>query len=238
MTTAGDIVNLALKAAGVLGVGQTALAEDSNDALTLMNQMIYQWRRKRWLIYHLVDTSFTCTGAQSYTVGAGGNFNITRPDRIEAAYFRQLIPSSPNQVDYPLQILESREDYSRISLKMLGSFPSFIWYDAAYPLGSVYPWPLPSSLYELHILTKDTLSSFANLATSIAIPEEYHAALLWNLAARLAPMYQKSPDPSVIALAKDSLNLIRTANAQIPRLTMPLSLVRRGIYNIYSDRVY
>ena len=63
LPTAGSIINLALKMAGVLGVGQTASAEDSNDALTLLNQMLAQWQRQRWLVYSLDDVSFTATGA-------------------------------------------------------------------------------------------------------------------------------------------------------------------------------
>jgi hypothetical protein len=40
LPTAGSIINLALKMSGVLGIGQTASAEDSNDALTVMNMML------------------------------------------------------------------------------------------------------------------------------------------------------------------------------------------------------
>lgn len=43
LPNASSIINLALKMAGVLGIGQTASAEDSNDALTLMNAMLAQW---------------------------------------------------------------------------------------------------------------------------------------------------------------------------------------------------
>jgi hypothetical protein len=40
LPTAGSIINLALKTAGVLGVGQTPQAEDANDALTFLNMML------------------------------------------------------------------------------------------------------------------------------------------------------------------------------------------------------
>jgi hypothetical protein len=236
VATAGEIINDALQMSGVIGVGQTPLADNTSLGLRLLNQMVGQWNRKRWLIYRLVDTSFAMTGAQSYTVGAGGNFNIARPDRLEAAYFRQTALPPNEQVDYPLQILESREDYSRISLKQLNSFGYYIWYDANYPLGSVYPWPILSNQYELHILTKAVLSTLATLATSVALPPEYEAALLWNLAFRLRAAFQLPPDETVTAMAKDSLNVIRGANAQIPRLSMPAAVSNRGsIFNIYSD---
>lgn len=238
MTTAAAIILQAQKAAGIIGVGQVASGEDTADALFHLNAMIGQWNRKRWLIWHLIDTAFTSTGAQSYTVGTGGNFNIPRPDRLEAAYFRQLVNSQPNQVDYPLEILESREDYSRIRLKTLTTWPQTIFYDAAYPMGVVYPHPIPQAgLFEIHLVTKDTISSITNLAATYNMPPEYDAALMWNLSVRLRAVYQLPPDPAAIGLAKEALNVLRNTNAQVPRLRMPAAL--RGTsnagYNIFSD---
>lgn len=238
MTTPNDIIKLALKDSGVIGIGQTPSAEDTNDAFTRMNWMLAQWSKKRWLVYHLLDISFTSTGAQSYTVGLGQQFNVKRPDRLEGAFFRQLIPSQPNQIDYPLELIESRETYSQIALKTLTSFPNYIWYDSAFPVGFVYPWPLPqANLYSVHILVKETLSQFTSLAQEIILPDEYYAALFYNLCARLRPAYQLPPDPTVVALAKDALAVIRGSNAQIPRLVLPTDLVRPGIYNVYSDQI-
>jgi hypothetical protein len=240
MTTPQDIIRQAAKKAGILGVGQTLQAEDTNDAYSDLQDMLGQWQRKRWLIWHLVDYAFTSTGAQSYTVGPGGNFAINpRPDKIESAFFRQTIQSQPNQIDYNLAILESREDYNRIQLKKLSTFPQYLFYDSAYPTGLAYPWPLPlASIYELHLTVKETLAQFTSLSETIVLPLEYFAALKFNLAIRLRQAYQLPPDAALIALAEDSLNVIRNANLQIPLLKMPQSLVGRGLYNIFSDQVY
>lgn len=239
-TTPLQIITQALKKAGVLGVGQTPLAEDTNDAFDDLNDMLGQWQRKRWLIYHLVDYEVTGTGALFYTVGPGEQFDINpRPDKIESAFFRQLIQSQPNQVDYPLSIIEAREDYNLIALKQLQSFPQYIFYDSGFPIAKVYPWPLiQSNLYSLHITVKDTLSQFTNLTQIIELPLEYMAALKFNLAVRLRQAYQLPADPILVGLAKDALNVIRNANAQIPRLQIPSALIRPGIYNIYSDTFY
>jgi hypothetical protein len=34
------------------------------------------------------------------------------------------------------------------------------------------------------------------------------------------------------------LNTIRNANAQVPRLQIPKSITRNGLYNIFSDQTY
>jgi len=238
MTTPNDIITLALKSAGVLGVGQTASAEDINDSFTLLNFMLAQWQRKRWLIWTLDTFSVACTGAQSYTVGPGGDINCPRPDRLEDAFFRQNIPSEPNEIDYPLEIIESRETYNRIALKSLGSFPSYIYYQSDFPIGSIYPWPLPSNLYQVFISVKTQLAQFTTLTQSVSLPPEYYAAILYNLSARLRTAFQLPPDMSVIGLAKEALNVVRGANVQIPRLRMPVGIVRPGLYNIFSDQIY
>lgn len=238
MTTAAEIIALALKDGGIVGVGQTALAEDTNDAFTRLNWMLSQWQRKRWLVYHLIDVFANSTGAVSYSIGPAGDFNTPRPDRIESAFARQIIPSGSQRVDYPLQILQSREDYNLITLKSMGTWPSVLFYDSDFPLGYLYFWPLPqASQFELHVSLKQPLTQFANLADDINLPPEYIPALSYNLATRLRPAYQMPPDPSVTALALDSLNVIRGANAQIPTLRMPNALGGHGrAYNVYADQ--
>lgn len=237
MTTPADIVALALVHAGVVGQGQTAGSEDTNNAFALLNMMLSQWSRKRWLVYHLIDVSFTTTGAQSYTVGPGGNFDTPRPDRIEAAFLRQLLPSMANQIDYPLTVLQSREDYNQIALKTMGTWPSLVFYDSAYPVGYLYVWPVPAaSQFAVHLSLKQTLDQFTSLAQDIILPPEYVPALFYNLAGRLRPAYGMGPDPTITALAKDALNVLRGANTQIPTLRMPAQLVGNARqYNVYSD---
>lgn len=239
MTTPSDIILNAMKKAGVLGVGQSASGEDFHDAFVDLQYMLAQWQRKRWLIWHLVDVSKVSTGAQTYTVTSGGDFDVARPDRIEAAFIRQLITGAPNQVDRRLTVLESREDYNNITVKRLGTLSDCIFYDAAYPTGILYPYPVPqASIYEIHISVKEQLGQLTSLGQTLVLPPEYMAALVWNLSQRLRIAYRLPKDDQIIAMAKDSLNLIRDANTQIPRLMMPRGLASNSSYNIYSDQGY
>jgi hypothetical protein len=234
MTTALDLITGAMDDAGITGVGQTPLAEDTNKALNRLNAMIAQWSRRRWLVYHLTDIVFTGTGALSYSIGPGGDISVVRPDRIEAAFFRQLT-GAPLQVDFPLKVLDAREDYNRIALKGLASFPSCLFYDTGFPLGHIFIWPLPDQNYEMHLSVKDTLQSFPALNSAFVLPPEYEEAIRTNLAVRLRVAYQMQPDAGLIGLAKIALNTIKNTNAQIPQLQMPRALVSGGSYNIYSD---
>lgn len=258
MTTAQDLIKLTLKAIGVLGSGQTPRQEQLNDALTILNMMIGQWNRKRWLIPHLVEIKKQATGAFSYSIGPGADFSVPRPDKLEDAFVRILpgtgsVPSggggdfnadfngdfSTGQavvvssqgglaVDYPLIIIPAREEYDRITVKGMGSFPYYVFYDSGYPIGTLYFWPVPSSLYELHIIVKDVLQGFPSLATVFNLPPEYVEPIYYNLAARLRPIYGKPPEPTITALAGASLNTLRQANTQIPNLRLPGVLTRNN----------
>jgi hypothetical protein len=232
--TPNDLIKLALRQIGVVGVGQTPQAEDVNDAFSVLNMMLAQWNRKRWLVFHLVDSSLVATGAQSYTVGPGGNFNIQRPDRIESAFVRNLGAPTPNRVDYPLQVIDAYEDYANIALKTQPGFPQIVFLDTGPLFGTVYFWPVPGPMYELHLIFKAELAGFATIADTINLPKEYEEAMLYNLDGRLRPLYGKAPDPSIVALARASLNTVRMANTQVPLLRMPPELPGRGVFNIYT----
>lgn len=239
MTTVQDLCAGALLDSGVLGVGQVAQPEDSNTAFRLLNWQLAQWNRKRWLVYQLTNILIPSTGAQSYTVGPGGNFDTPRPDRLEDGnYMRQFNTNSGNAVDYPLQLVGSYEDYNRIRLKGMGTWPSVVFYDPGWPLGTVYFWPVPqATTYGLNILVKSQIAQFTGLSQAINLPPENEPALAYNLQVRLRAAYRLPPDPVIIALAKDALNVMRGANIAVPTMRMPAAVIgAQRAYNVFSDQ--
>lgn len=239
-TTGSDIVIQALKKAGILGIGRTASATDSNDALADLNDMIAEWNTQRWMIWNLLDLAFTSTGAVEYTVGPAGNFNVSRrPDRLEAAYLRQLNTGGLN-VDTPVEIIPSYEEYSRLTLKQLTSFTLYAFLDSSWPLAKLKLYPLPNaSIYGIHILLKNVVPVI-ELATDMStIPDHYISAFKFNLAKRLRQAYGKGmkPDIELNNLARNSLAVVKNSNVQIPELVMPRTLIIQSSgYNILSDQ--
>ena len=109
--------------------------------------MLSEWNRKRWLCYRIRDLEAAAAGVESYDVGPGATFDSVgaRPARIYYAFMRQIGGSITTPVDYSLKIITSHEDYSRIKLKSLKSWPYAAFYDPTIPDGKVYFWPIPSS---------------------------------------------------------------------------------------------
>lgn len=236
--TVQDLVLNALRDGGIVGEDESPEPATLNRAFKHTNWLLAQWQRKRYLVYRLVDYSFISTGAQNYKVGKGLTVDLNpRPDRIESAFLRLLNTSGNLQPDLPLDVIQSREDYNRIVLKTMGTLPWRIFYDPVWPVGVLYPWPVPqATIYEVHVTFKETLARFAALADKINLPPEYEIALNWNLAKRFRAVWQLPGDSDLNGLARDGLNVIRLANVAVPTLTMPDAVRQRGrAYDYHSD---
>lgn len=159
--TVRDICTLVLKEAGVLGVGQTALAEDINDTFTLLNRMLALWQQKRWVVPSLYDIGAIMNGAKSNPIGPGRFWNAQRPTQVQAAYFLQVgnnnPTNGPNAVSFPLIPIYSYENYSQLALKNLATWPQYFFYDNASPVGNVFIWPIPDATYEVHLILKSPI---------------------------------------------------------------------------------
>jgi hypothetical protein len=236
---AQTLITSALLKAGIVGIDESIEQPILNEALNDANDMLSQWNHQRYLVYHLRNYAFVSTGAQTYTVGAGQNFDINpRPDRIESAFLRQIIPSQGQQIDWPLSIIPARENYDQIVLKTLGTFSWSIFYDSGWPIGTLYPWPIPqASIYEIHCTFKETLQRFGSLQDQLNLPPEYVAALKWNLAQWYRESYQMPESAMINKLARKTLNTIRLANVQVPELSMPYQVRKNsGVsYNYKAD---
>jgi hypothetical protein len=241
MPTGTDICTSALIRAGVLGVGNPPSSDQISRALVLLNDMLALWSHKRWLNYAEIDHTITVTGAQSYTIGSGGDINVaSRPDRIEWGYVRLLNGGGGGNlpVDIPLQQIYSYEDYSTVALKTLRTQPMAFFYDSAYPLGNIYPIPIPSDAtrYELHFGTRTLLPVIVTPATNIVLPPHYTYAMRWNLASECRAEWRLPKAPDIDAKAADGIKTIRSSAVQVPSLSLPAGLGgSQGVYNPYSD---
>lgn len=241
MATGADVVTAALKKSGVLGVGRNASAQDTTDALSDLNDMIAEWNTQRWMVWDLLVDGFVSDGRTTpYTIGPGGNYNVARrPDRLESGFLRQLVPTGLN-VDTPIEIIPAGEEYDRLSLKQLTSFTLYAFLDSVWPVGNIflYPWP-NASQYQIFFRLKDVIPIVTAATDLTVIPDQYMAAMKFNLARRLRQAYGKGlqPDIELNNLARNSLDVVKSSNIQIPELVMPKVLtMTSSSYNILSDQ--
>ncbi len=238
MTTWAQLISLALRDSGVVGMGQTPNAQMQQDAKQRCNMMLDEWRADNMLVYQTLDLAKQCDGGTNYSIGPGGDFDVAvRPDALSGAYLRQLVANAPNLVDYQLEVLESMVDYSRISMKTLTAAPAeSVFLDTGYPTGQVYIWPLPNSSWELHILINVLLDKIVNLTDVVVLPPRYERAIYTNLCVDLGSAFRIDPKPTMLARASASLKAIRRKNSRTPRLQMPYGMGMGVGYNVFSDR--
>src|SRR5580765_3294710 len=132
-------------------------AEDTNDAFIRLKNMVSQWQKRRWLVPSLYDIAMPGNNEKSNTIGPGQYWNTNRPDKIMAAYFIQLNSGVSSPVSLPLYPIFSYEDYARIALKELNSWPTRYFYDNQYPYGNVFIYAIPNPSYEIHLILKSAL---------------------------------------------------------------------------------
>jgi hypothetical protein len=242
--TARDLIALSLKQAGVSGVGQTPLAEDTNDCFQLLMQMIALWNKNRWLVPALIDISTIGNNAKSNPIGPAQFWNVARPGQVKGAYIVQL-NTGGNAVSLPVRQIFSYEEYIRIAVKALNSLPTSMFYDGAWPNGNVFFWPIPNNSYECHLLIQQQLGwpvalagAGTGLDTVFTLPDEYQEAIFYNLSIRISSMYGLTATADTTKLARAALNNIKGDNTQVPKLQMPAGLRRRNQFTIYNPDGY
>ena len=229
MTTARDIIQRAMLKIGALAQGEVASVDATNDALDSLNSMIDSWANDSLIIYARTWESFTLTGGTStYTIGSGGTFNTVRPIDIVDAYLRN------GTVDYPMGIITD-EAYNGIPYKSIQGIPDSLNYDNAYPLGNIRLYPVPPASYSLFLLTEKPITTFTSLDTVMSLPVGWLRALIYNLAIEISPEYSQDTgqtvDASVVKIANDSLNLIRTSVAKVRTMdAYPQIVTTRNIF--------
>lgn len=210
MTTSSDLIRRALKLAGVVATEDAVPADQAEDALVVLNEMLQTWASQPLLAMPWTQVSKALTaGVQTYTIGAGGDINTPRPVSLYHAHVNY------GGIDYTLSV-GALEEYEENSLKAVGGVPASIYIRPGYPLSTIilYPHPSDSSM----TLVLDTVAPPVDLAlsTTLPYPSNWLRAIRYNLALELCAEYGADPSAVIVKIAKDSLHTLMTANHQLP----------------------
>lgn len=224
MSTALGIIKSAMRKAGVLVKSEAPSADEANDGLEMLNDLLASLSNDSMLVPARTLENFTLTSATDYTIGTGGDFNTTRPIKIISAYVRS------GTIDYPLEIV-SDENYAAIQLKSTGSIPDHINYTNAYPLATIRLYPAPTAGYTLYLLSEKQLSTFT-LNQTVDLAPGWRRMLVYNLAIELCSEYGQSVPPEVAAIASESKGEIKSAIMAARPMQWEQGIGNEG--NIYS----
>ena len=230
MATAREIITDAFYKITVLGTGQSLSNEDAQRGFSILNQMLSIWSVDGNMIFYTTRETFSLTGAASYTIGSGGDFNTDRPNRIVSAY------TTSGTTDYWLSEYDV-EQYARIDQKSDGGIPDIYYYDANYPLATLYLYPAPTSQSSITLFTEKSLTQFSSLDSDLTFPPEYETALIYTLAVWAAPEYERLVTPAVEKIATRTYKAIEGQNKRnknnVSQIVVPRSAGAYNGYNIY-----
>lgn len=206
-----DLITDAMKVVGIIsaGSGETPTAEESNDGLKALNDLIDSMSLDNLFVYGAANEVFAFTAGQaSRTIGPTGNFVTTRPIRISAAY------CTYQGVDFPIQIIGQAE-YDDIALKSQQcEIVERLLYINDYPDGRLFFWPVPSQATNLTLSTDRVLSSVALTSTTITLPPGYVLFMKHAIGVMLAPDYGVTPSETVMNVARSTRAALKRANKQ------------------------
>jgi hypothetical protein len=212
MTTVADLLKDSLIEVGSITPDESLTANESDHAMRVMNRMIQQWNAEGCMVYTLNRDLFSfIVGQQSYTLGTGGNFNISRPVKIAMASVQDSSLARP--VEIPLNILTD-DEWRGVAVKATPSvFPTQLWIAGNVPLNTLWFWPIPqSATYQLVLYSWGKTADYTAVTDTVTFPSGYEEAIVTNLAIRLAASYGKPADQGLHLRAQNAKALIATIN--------------------------
>lgn len=237
MATVNDIVKRALRLLQVKEGGEPATDDEAKDGMEVLNNLLDSWANESLMLFTIAEHSFSFVAGQvEYTIGTGGNFNVTRPvtNGILNAFVRDT-----NNLDFKITEINN-DQYNEIVLKSITStYPLYFYFRDNYPLGVLSVWPPPSENLTFFINVSTQFTQFTAPADTVALPPGYVRALEYNLAVEIGPEYIKSSTAAnfqvIQKLAMEAKEKIKDTNdVNVPVLKNPAANIGsnlRGNYN-------
>ena len=249
MTTGLGIIKSAMLKIGALTKNEVPSSDESQDALSSLNELIASWSNDGMLTIVRTIETFTLTGGLreyqygylgdiegngSFSSGFSSGFDVdsvtaedfdgARPNKIIAAYV------SIGSTDYPLKIINDVPMFL-VEYKNITGIPEYLNFDNGYPVANIRLYPVPSGAYSITLMTEKQFSSIT-LAEDVDLPTGWLRALKYNLAMELAPEYGQPVTPEIAQIARESKASIKKSIMRNRPLDWKPQSLRTG--NIYS----
>lgn len=206
--TAGDLVRDSLRLVGAIATGETPTPDELNDGLDALKDLLEIWSTQSLAVYGSDNQTFnTVIGQAEYTIGTGGNWNTTRPVRINDSPYCTV-----NGVDFPIDII-GQSDYDLFSLKTQpGQIIEKMTYVSDFPLGRITLWPVPNAVVPITLSADRVLNSAIILTTTMNFPPGYLLAFKYALGIMIAPDYGRIVSDEIKQIAQSSMAAVKRAN--------------------------
>lgn len=194
MTTSGTttwkiqrdaIVSAALRKLAVLSGGAVPETYQITDAVEALNAMIKGFHADGMPVWAMKTYSFTPTaGVYQYNIGVGATLNTPMPLKIVEAWRNEL-----NSSNVPLNIYTDY-DFNVLPLVNSSGVPVNLYYQPLSYTGVINLWPIPQApLPTISIRYQRPFEDMTGALDDLDFPPYWSEAIIYGLAARLAPEY-------------------------------------------------
>jgi hypothetical protein len=233
---------------GVYTSGETMSAAKAQDGLRRLNMMMGGLSLQPLTIpvpaRDVFDLEEERGGPDDpYTIGIGGDFNVTRPASLQGAGI--LLPNAEDEnqaVEVPRAVITD-DGWQQIRVKGLRSSQfTAVYYQPTYEdnFGSINLWPVPNTdVNQLVLYRLVQLTSFETLTTYYFLPPGCEEVLEYNLARRLLSpngIGDETIVSDVIDMARTSLATFKRGNVKLTDIATDPALTQypAGGYNIIT----
>lgn len=235
MAKVAELITGAYRLSNIIPGGETLESFQTAEGLRVLNQMLATWSLDRQGVHAITKESFSIvSGTAEYTIGSGGDFDTTRPNRITFAFVRQ------NNQDYNVQVVDREWQASRQNKTSLTGRPWELQYEPTNPLANITLYPKPDATYELHLQTVKPLAVYSSANDDLALPPEYEQAIEYNLAMAVANRSGTSVGQETAMIAADGLKKLKRLHSQ-PTRRLKTRVTGGGVqrdYDIVGDYFY
>lgn len=203
--TALKLIERAMQKIGTIAANETLAAEEANDGLDALNDVLETWSVEGLAVYGNLPEAFaTVAGQSAYTYGPGGDWDAARPVMISNLY------TSVQGVDYPASEW-SLEQYNAVGIKSQRQpiVERWVFINDA-PLAQVILWPAPSQATPITIDAPRLLTRVETVSDTLILPPGYVRALQYAVGDEMASEYGSPIDVS--AKARATKAIIKRAN--------------------------
>lgn len=218
--TAQDIITRALRKIGAIDAIEAPTAEEMEDALGSLNDVLGAWSITRGLITAQAELLLPLTGLAMYTLGAGGTLNIARPVRLESAFVRD------GGIDYQVGI-EPIEYFDVEPSKSRAGSPCTAYVRYGSPLVELSLFPVPSGGV-LHVNAWMPVDEIVDVYAALEMPRYFASYLRMCLQIDLAPDYGRAIDPMWEMQRQDLRTQITAVHGRRRRVSFDMAIQQRG----------
>lgn len=196
--TAVEIIEDALAELGVHADEEPLQPADLQRGLRALNRLFKAWQADGVMVWTLTEGTLTLAqGDYDYAFGSGGAFTTVPFDIAECRIVR-------SGSSLPMLRL-SRDEYYALPRRDIQGYPTQFYYDRQRSGGTLYVWPAPDALGgELEFTYQRIIMDVDDGANDFDLPQEWHDAIVLNLAKRLLGPYSMDGTATAARIAAEA----------------------------------